>query len=109
RRGRYIAPLPRIARAPDRTHARLVRGGRCAISPRPGGGRGGADGGPALEVWAARPKGGPVEEPCGRQVRVARDPGRHSEGSAPAPAPRREPSRRETARAARAPLRVVKS
>jgi exopolyphosphatase/guanosine-5'-triphosphate,3'-diphosphate pyrophosphatase len=107
RRVRYLAAILRIADALDRTHVRLVRAVRCSISARTVEVRVDADGDPELELWAARRKGDLFEELCGRKLRFAVDQVRDSEAT-PATT-RREPTRRETGRAARASLRVVKS
>jgi exopolyphosphatase/guanosine-5'-triphosphate,3'-diphosphate pyrophosphatase len=105
RRVRYLAAILRIADALDRTHARLVRAVRCAISPRTVEVRVDADGDPELELWAARRKGDLFEELCGRKLRFAVDQVRDA---APRPV-NPETTRREPTRTARAaPLRVVK-
>ncbi len=107
RRVRYLAAILRIADALDRTHVRVVRAVRCSVLPRTVEVRVDADGDPELELWAARRKGDLFEELCGRKLRFAVDQVRDSE-EAPVTV-RREPMRREPARAARSPLRVVKS
>ena len=88
---RYLAAILRIADALDRTHARLVRAVRCAISARTVEVRVDADGDPELELWAARRKGDLFEELCGRKLRFAVDQVRDA---APSPV-RREATRRE--------------
>ncbi|HVV48302.1 MAG TPA: Ppx/GppA phosphatase family protein [Polyangia bacterium] len=100
RRVRYLTAILRVADALDRTHARLVRAVRCAVSSRTVEIRVDADGDPELELWAARRKGDLFEALAERKLRFAVD--GLKEREEPPLAPPAEP-------AAAAPLRVLRA